>query len=124
MSGWWKYLRKFQGADVSDRSFAGLLDLDPATLSRWKSGKVPGAAEVIRVAHVLGANPADALVASGALSAQEVAELRQGFRSLADIPLEALLVEVRHRLDAMGVLKSTRSNSGIDPDQVARGLYQ
>ncbi|MGV0870445.1 helix-turn-helix transcriptional regulator [Corynebacterium kalidii] len=124
MSMWWKWLEEHRRPGMSDRAFADFIDLDPATVSRWRSGRVPGASEIVRVARVLGASPVDALVAGGVLAEKEAAELRQGFRSLADIPLGALMYELQRRLDDLSALESRRSTSGLNPDSVAKGLYQ
>lgn len=121
---WWTYLNGLRDPDMSDRQVAMFVEVTPATVSRWKGGQKPGAAEVVRTARAYGANVVDALVAGGILGENEAEAYRGGQISLADVPLAALLDELRQRFDAMEMLGSTRSMEQAVSKRVAKGFFQ
>lgn len=122
---WWAYLDGLRGEDTSDRQLARFIDVTPATVSRWKAGTNPGPAEVVRAARAFGANVVEALVAGGVLGSDETEEYRRGQISLADVPMAALLDELRQRFDEMEVLGDSRSDSRQAVSRrIAKGIYQ
>lgn len=121
---WWRYLDSLRSADMSDRQLALFIDVTPATVSRWKSGKNPGSAEVVQAAHAFGANAVEALVAGGILGDEETEAYRSGQISLADVPLSALLDELKVRLTDLHVLDSSRSVDKLVNKRIAKGFFQ
>lgn len=121
---WWRYLDSLRGSDMSDRQLALFIDVTPATVSRWKSGKNPGPAEVVQAAHAFGANAVQALVAGGILGDEETEAYRSGQISLADVPLSALLDELKVRMSDLQVLDSSRSVDTLVSKRIAKGFFQ
>jgi transcriptional regulator with XRE-family HTH domain len=121
---WWRYLDSLRTPGMSDRQLASFIDVTPATISRWKSGKNPGSAEVVQAAHAFGANAVDALVAGGILGDEETEAYRSGQISLGDVPLSALLTELQQRLADLNILDSSRSVDKLVNKRIAKGFFQ
>ena len=97
---WWTYIEEgLERNDLTQSQLADSINLNRGGMSQWRNnGVVPENPERIRaVAHILGTNIFDALIASGHLTAQEVETARTA-APLEDRTDEELLEELLRRV--------------------------
>lgn len=97
---WWEYLMRVT-SHASRSEVANAAGVDPASVSRWKTGRnTPSADRVIAVARHYGRNPIEALVAAGYLDPTEVDATVEVAEGTAGLTNEQLLDALRDRLIA------------------------
>lgn len=95
---WWEYLMRI-AAHAPRAEVAKAAGVDPASVSRWKTGRnTPSADRVIAVARHYRRNPIEALVAAGYLDAREVDATIEVAAGTAGLTNEQLLDALRDRL--------------------------
>lgn len=109
---WWAYvLERAGGAQQSD--IAEAFGVNQTTVSNWKTGKAtPKPENVIQFARAFRRPPVEALIAAGYLTENEAADVVEVRPSMADIPDEALLTEVRRRMSG--------GNHAVEDDEEPR----
>lgn len=95
---WWDYVLRISG-DVPQKEIAAATGIEQSSISRWKVDQTrPKAEAVVAFARGYRRPPVEALVAAGYVSADEVSGVVEVAPPLAELPVDALLQEIRRRL--------------------------
>ncbi|MGW4426398.1 helix-turn-helix domain-containing protein [Streptosporangium sp. NPDC004631] len=95
---WWQYVERITSG-ATQRAIAATIDVDKATVWRWKTGTAPSPEAVIRLARAYQRPIVEALVASGAITPEE-ADIRHVAvaPNLSELDDEELVDELLQRL--------------------------
>jgi len=94
---WWQYVQTITGGQQQNE-IAKAIDLNPSTVSRWKSTGIPGNAEnVAALARAYGRPVLEAFVAAGFLTDRE-AKATVTVPDIGQLSADDLLAEVRRRM--------------------------
>lgn len=92
---------------------------DKSTMTRWKQGGRPDPDRALMLAREYGANPVEALVATGLLSEAEAQlRTRSAHEALREVTDDALLNEVEQRIKA----SKRGSGNGSRPAEATPGV--
>ena len=94
---WWSYVQRIS-AGAPNRDIAIAAELTPSAISRWKTGDVPRAENVIAFARGYNRPPQEALVVAGYLDESEAAEVVEVTHGLSDFDVVALVAELQRRV--------------------------
>lgn len=101
---WWTYVVQVAG-DVQYKDIADRAGFDKSNVTRWKGGANADPLFVVKFARAYGRPVAEALVASGLITAEEasVTEIRVGIQDALDSASDDDLIDaLRRRLDKAG----------------------
>lgn len=101
---WWAYVKRIAG-DVQAKEIADRGGFDKSAITRWKDGKNADPSFVVKFARAYGRPVAEALVASGLITAEEaeIREVKVGLEAALSTASDTeLLDELRARLLRVG----------------------
>lgn len=115
---WWAYVERI-GAGAAQKELAARSGIDAAAFSRWKQGmNRPRAEQVVQFARAFNRPPTEALVAAGYITEGEAAEAIEVIRDLGDVDTDALLNEIRRRIDQADAPIASAATRRVIPDWV------